>query len=77
MPNTLAQAEDWLNPYWPGPEATPKARQVWHELRATVFAHVAETDLRHHHEALALAAIERQTAARFAADKRPLHRSGD
>jgi hypothetical protein len=34
---------------------------------ATVFEHVAETDPRHHHEALALAGIERQTAARCAA----------
>jgi hypothetical protein len=43
MPNRLADADDWLSRYWPGREVTEQDARAWHELRAAVFAHVAET----------------------------------
>src|SRR4030088_35658 len=66
LPERLADAEDWLTPYWPGVGAAAHMR-AWHELRATVFAHVAETDLDHHYEAMALVGIEQRAAQRLAA----------
>jgi hypothetical protein len=62
----LAEVEDWLSPYWPGLGAAAHKVRAWHELRAEVFAHVAETDPNHHHEALALAGIEQRAAQRLA-----------
>jgi hypothetical protein len=66
MPDRLADVEDWLTRYWPGIGACAEKVLAWHELRAEVFAHVAETDPRHHHEALALAGIEQRKAQALA-----------
>lgn len=67
MPDRLAEADDWLSQYWPGREVAERDARAWHELRAAVFAHVAETDPDHHHEALALAGIEQRAAEGIAA----------
>jgi hypothetical protein len=67
LPDRLADVEDWLSPYWPGLGAAEHKLREWHELRAKVFAHVAETDPDHHYEASALAGIEQRAAERLAA----------
>jgi len=62
MPDRLVDAAGWLSRHYPGESPSRDNLRQWHELRAKVFAHIAETDRDHHHEAVALAGIERRHA---------------
>lgn len=66
-PATLQGAREQVAREWPGREATPAAVRAYHERAAELFAHVAEVDTGHRHEALFWAAQEREYA-RVASD---------
>jgi hypothetical protein len=59
---TLRQAEELLIREWPGLSATGVAWLAYHQRAAELYAHIADVDRDHHHEALFLAAQERESA---------------
>lgn len=59
---TLRQAHEVLNQRWPGRDASTAAWRAHHEFAATLYAHVAEVDPDHHHEALFWAGQEQEAA---------------
>jgi hypothetical protein len=62
IPDRLVDAHAWLTRYYPCGSPSRQDWREWHELNSTVFAHIAETDKDHHHEAVALAGIARRHA---------------
>ena len=49
---SLRQAQEFLTRAWPGNDVSPEAWRAYHQHAAEVYAHVAEVDSDHHHEAL-------------------------
>jgi hypothetical protein len=59
---TLQQAHELLARQWPGRSASSATWRAHHEYAAKLYAHVAEVDQDHHHEALFWAAQEQEAA---------------
>jgi hypothetical protein len=49
---TLRQAHELLHREWPGNSAPASAWLAYHQRAAKLYAHVAQVDKDHHHEAL-------------------------
>lgn len=62
MVETLARAQEIVAQHWPGRNATVAAWRAHHEYAANLYAHVAEVDTAHHHEALFWAGQEQAEA---------------
>jgi hypothetical protein len=56
---TLRAAQELLSREWPGNSPSASVALAYHRRAAALYAHVAETDPDHHHEALFWAQQER------------------
>lgn len=67
QPRSLAEADDMAARLWPGRNAPASTWLAYHQGRAALFAHAADVDADHHHEALFLASEERELARGYLA----------
>lgn len=66
-PRTLADAHDAAASIRPAQKASLQEWLAYHQWSAALYAEVAEIDRGHHHEALAIAERERQSAEQIKA----------
>lgn len=66
---TLQEAHEVVRRDWPGRGASAEDWLAHHERAAAVYAHVADVDAGHHHEAVFWASQERQAVRELAGDR--------